>query len=335
MSQHLRANLWLLLLSVLLGSIVYPAVLYGIGQTVFADRANGSIIIDKKTNQPVGSRLIAQPFTAAEYFQPRPSAAGYNGAASGASNWGANNPLLRARVAQALGPIVKYGSKSSRRGEPVGPDIEAWFQNWSEQHANEPLGVVAKWAELYPSVAVAWAKGNAAYVEEWQKEHADAVAQFKKEHPEIEELKPEDMTAEFFKSYSSEHPGTWPVLAGAERETEKTPQSVREGSDIQAYFFDMWRQEHPDDDLEEVPADMVMASGSGLDPHITLKNALYQLDRVAAAWAEKTTKDQSQVRKEIEQLLNDKAEAPLGGLVGVKLINVLEINLALRDRYGA
>ena len=41
------------------------------------------------------------------------------------------------------------------------------------------------------------------------------------------------------------------------------------------------------------------------------------------------------MRKEIEQLLNDNATAPLGGLVGVKLINVLEINLALRDRYGA
>ena len=32
-------------------------------------------------------------------------------------------------------------------------------------------------------------------------------------------------------------------------------------------------------------------------------------------------------------MLDEKAEAPLGGLVGVKLVNVLEINLALRDRY--
>src|SRR5262245_12445848 len=216
MSQHLRANLWLLLLSMLLCSIAYPAVLWAIGQTVFADRANGSIIVDPRTNQPIGSRLIAQPFTAAEYFQPRPSAAGYNGAASGASNWGSNNPLLRARVAQALGPIVKYGPKSPKKGQPVGPDVEAWFQNWSAQHANEQVGVVAKWAELYPSVAVAWVNGNAAYVEDWQNAHADEVAQFKKDHPDIVELKPEDMTAEFFKSYSTENPGTWPVLAAAE-----------------------------------------------------------------------------------------------------------------------
>jgi K+-transporting ATPase ATPase C chain len=102
----------------------------------------------------------------------------------------------------------------------------------------------------------------------------------------------------------------------------------------------MWLQEHQDADLEKVPADMVMASGSGLDPHITWKNAHdYQLDRVAAAWADKTKQDRTEVYKWIEDLLNRKAEAPLGGLlgglVGEKLINVLEVNLALRDKYGA
>ena len=56
----------------------------------------------------------------------------------------------------------------------------------------------------------------------------------------------------------------------------------------------MWLSDHPDAKLRKVPADMVMASGSGLDPDITLDNAHWQLDRVAAAWAKKTNKDESQ-----------------------------------------
>ena len=79
---------------------------------------------------------------------------------------------------------------------------------------------------------------------------------------------------------------------------------------------------------------MVMASGSGLDPDITLSNALWQLDRVAAAWAKKTgNTNEKELHDQIEQLVRNKSHAPLGGLVGVPLVNVLEINLALRDRY--
>jgi K+-transporting ATPase ATPase C chain len=96
----------------------------------------------------------------------------------------------------------------------------------------------------------------------------------------------------------------------------------------------MWRQEHADAALQEVPGDMVMASGSGLDPHITLKNALFQLDRVVAAWAKNTNRNEADTRKEIEEVLQENATAPLGGLVGEKMVNVLEVNLELRRRYG-
>jgi K+-transporting ATPase ATPase C chain len=90
MLAHLRANLWLLVLTVLLGSVLYPLVLWAVGQTVLHDQAQGSLLTDAE-GKVIGSRLIAQPFTADEYFQPRPSAVSYNGAASGALNWGANN----------------------------------------------------------------------------------------------------------------------------------------------------------------------------------------------------------------------------------------------------
>src|SRR5260370_40941188 len=106
MLQHLRANLWLLFLTVVLCSVLYPLVLWGIGQIAFPQRAEGSLIHDEN-GKPIGSRLIAQPFSKDEYFQPRPSAASYNAAASGASKWAASNYLLRDRLAPQPGTIAK------------------------------------------------------------------------------------------------------------------------------------------------------------------------------------------------------------------------------------
>jgi K+-transporting ATPase ATPase C chain len=336
MTAHLRANLWLLVLTVVLCSVLYPLALLGIGQAVFHDKAQGSLLTEQ--GHPIGSQLIAQPFTADEYFQPRPSATSpaYNAAASGGSNWAASNYLLRDRVARQLGPIVKYAG-GSKKGQPVAPDIESWFQK--DQFGGKP-GIVAQWAALHSTVAQNWInadKLNAAYVSDWQKTHAAEVAQWVKDNPGTPAPQPADLAVPFFTDYSKAHPGTFPSAVEHKKpdgKTEKKIEPVKEGSDIQAGFFDMWLQEHPDASLERVPADMVTASGSGLDPDITLSNALWQLDRVAAAWAKKTgTANEKSLHDQIEQLLREKSYAPLGGLVGVPLVNVLEVNLALRDRY--
>ena len=102
MSAHIRANFWLLVLSILLCCVIYPGILLAIGQLAFHDKAQGSLS-PTRMGKVIGSRLIAQPFTSDEYFQPRPSAASYNGAASGATNWARNNYLLRDRVAKRSG----------------------------------------------------------------------------------------------------------------------------------------------------------------------------------------------------------------------------------------
>jgi K+-transporting ATPase ATPase C chain len=58
------------------------------------------------------------------------------------------------------------------------------------------------------------------------------------------------------------------------------------------------------------------------------------LDRVAAKWAANTKRDAATVQKEIDQILQENTSAPLAGLAGEKLIDVLEVNLELRKRYG-
>jgi len=331
MKAYFSKSLLLLTFAVTICCGLYPLVLWVIGQTVFPDQANGSLLRGRD-GQPVGSRLIAQPFTKDEYFQPRPSAISYDASASGPSNLSASNYTLRARVASTLGPIVKYRG-GAKAGQLVAPDVEAWFQQDTYKGAPH---VVAQWADAHNSLAQAWVKADpthAQYVTDWANQHADVVAQWVKDNPDTPKPEAADLAVVFFEHFSTDHPGAFPAAVTHEGGTAAI-EPVREGTDIQATFFDMWRDEHPREDLAEVPSDLVMASGSGLDPHITLENAEYQLDRVAAAWAKDTSRDPAQVRGEIEAVLQTNATAPFGGAVGVRMINVLEVNLQLRNRYG-
>lgn len=84
-----------------------------------------------------------------------------------------------------------------------------------------------------------------------------------------------------------------------------------------------------------VPADAVTASGSGLDPHITLANAQLQMKRIAQAWARKTQQQESQTEAIIDKLLTQQSFESLFGLAGSPpLVNVLELNLALQKSFA-
>jgi K+-transporting ATPase c subunit len=81
--------------------------------------------------------------------------------------------------------------------------------------------------------------------------------------------------------------------------------------------------------------DLVTTSGSGLDPNITLQNAEYQLDRVVGAWTKDTKQDEARVREQVNQILQADVIAPFYGLIGEKMVNVMEVNLELRKHFGA
>ena len=98
MKKHLiTAFLMTIATTVLLG-LIYPLVVTGIAQVLFKNKANGELIT--RNGEVIGSRLIAQPFTSAKYFHPRPSAAGngYDAANSGGSQLASTNQKLIDRV---------------------------------------------------------------------------------------------------------------------------------------------------------------------------------------------------------------------------------------------
>jgi K+-transporting ATPase ATPase C chain len=187
----------------------YPLLVTGIAQGVFGDKADGSLI--ERDGQVVGSRWIGQPFTAPEYFHPRPSAAGYVPGAQG-------------------GGTYAYGSN-------YGPTNETFL-----------------FGEDDP------------------------------ETPDVDE---------------SETAGVDDLVRG-------------------------YRDENGLSDDARVPVDAVTASGSGLDPHISVANARIQARRVAAS--------RGLVVEEVLALVDDHTDGRSLGFLGEPGVNVLTLNIALDER---
>lgn len=80
---------------------------------------------------------------------------------------------------------------------------------------------------------------------------------------------------------------------------------------------------HPYLDRKDVPAEMVTASGSGLDPNITPECAYVQVKRVAGA--------RGMSEEAVKDIVDKMVEKPFLGLFGTEKINVLKLNVALEE----
>lgn len=83
-------------------------------------------------------------------------------------------------------------------------------------------------------------------------------------------------------------------------------------------------QTHNVKDLSLVPIELICASGSGIDPHISQRSAYFQVSRVAQA--------RKMSKEKIEELIYESLDKPIGRLFGVPHVNVLVLNIAL-DHY--
>jgi K+-transporting ATPase ATPase C chain len=111
----LTAFLMTIATTILLG-IIYPLVVTGLAQVLFPKKANGELI--EVNGKIVGSRLLAQGFTGARYFHPRPSAVNYDPTNSNGSQLGPTNHQLIDRVKGDVATL-----QAENPGTPVPIDL--------------------------------------------------------------------------------------------------------------------------------------------------------------------------------------------------------------------
>ncbi len=234
---------------------LYPVVVWGLAQTVFHDKANGSLITDA-SGTVRGSRLIGQGFGSDKYFIPRTSAAGngYDATSSSGSNLGPTSKKL------FNGTVKGTALPPAKAGDPLlpGPDVV--------DYDGLKLRIIG-------------------YCDQ------NGIA-----YQLMRDGKPVDPKT--FKDAKGDYDQV--KLINAFNDDAK-PLTVVASSPI--------------------PADAVTASASGLDPHISPRNAEIQASRVAKARGIKL--------ETVKELIAAYTDKPDFGTLGDPGVNVLTLNLAL------
>lgn len=104
--------------------------------------------------------------------------------------------------------------------------------------------------------------------------------------------------------------------------SNKGPSNPDYLADIEARI-DTFMLKNPGIDRAAIPSELVTASGSGLDPHISVTAAKIQAMRIAKA--------RSLPEEKIHNIITENTEKPLLGFMGTEKINVLKLNLALNN----
>lgn len=117
MKKNLITSILYTIVTTILLGLIYPAIVWAFAR-IYSDKADGQLI--RKNGVVIGSRIIAQPFTGAGYFHPRPSAAGngYDATNSGGSNYGPTNQKLIDRVKGDVATL-----QAENPGKPIPVDL--------------------------------------------------------------------------------------------------------------------------------------------------------------------------------------------------------------------
>jgi K+-transporting ATPase ATPase C chain len=120
--------------------------------------------------------------------------------------------------------------------------------------------------------------------------------------------------------YFNSRPSAVGYNAAGSGGSNKGPSNPDYLAEVQARI-DTFVVHNPDIKREEIPSDLVTASGSGIDPHISVQAARVQVKRIA--------KVRNISEATINQIIEQQTDKPLLDLFGTEKVNVLKLNLAL------
>ncbi len=121
-------------------------------------------------------------------------------------------------------------------------------------------------------------------------------------------------------NYFNSRPSAVDYNAAGSGGSNKGPSNPEYLAQVQARI-DSFLLHNPGVNKADIPSDLITASGSGLDPNISVQAALIQVKRIA--------KVRNLDENKLNQLIAQQTEKPMLGLFGTEKINVLKINLAL------
>lgn len=120
--------------------------------------------------------------------------------------------------------------------------------------------------------------------------------------------------------YFNSRPSAVGYNAAGSGGSNKGPSNPEYLAEVKARI-DTFLVHNPEIEKDEIPSDLVTASGSGIDPNISVQGAKVQVKRIA--------KIRSLDENTIHQLIEQITEKPFLGLFGTEKINVLKLNIAL------
>jgi len=295
--SHVRISLTAMVVFIAVLCVAYPLLVWGIAQGLFPGKANGSLIT-RPDGTVIGSQLIGQNFSDPKWFHPRPSEAGngYDPTSSGGSNLGPTSaklingttktPSPQPAPADAAAPVASAASVPALTAAPT---TAAAATSTPASGASSPSAPT-------PAASASAAAASALVVD------FDGI--------KLRVL-----------HYCDDNGIAFDLLRDG-KTVDQATFKTKDGWD-EVKLIIAFNDDHPVtvQASRSIPVDAVTASASGLDPHISVSNALLQAPRVAKARG----MDEGLVRT----LITQNTDGPDLGILGEAGVNVLRLNLAL------